>query len=453
MKPHLMWSRTAGTRDLLLGAVPAGILLGLLLYETSRQEGERLMLLWMLLFGLYAIWLWVGANTDPQQDRQRALTGIGLAVVLRLIALFATPQLSDDYFRFLWDGQLWLSGVNPFTILPEQLAAEPGRLEALGLSQAWFDQLNSPGYFTVYPPLLQGLFVLAATTGSLESGLLLLKMVVFLAECGTLWLLWTLLGSMGKPRHLLLWYALNPLVLVELCGNLHFEALMIVCLLGAFLALQSGKRDLSAVLLALSVLSKLLPLVFLPFLIRRIGWKASIRYGLIVAAVLALGFLPMLSEDMIAGLRESLTLYVNRFEFNAGVWYVVRWWGYQEIGYNTIRTWGPWLTRVAAGGILLYALLEWRGKRLPWAQPALFSLTLYFFLSLIVHPWYITTLVAMAPLVNRRFPLIWSVWLPWTYLAYMADPVAESMWLVGLEYGSVFIWLVAESFWRKQSAI
>ena len=49
---------------------------------------------------------------------------LGVAVLARLILLFAEPWLSDDIYRFIWDGYLWQAGINPFTALPSAYAEQ-----------------------------------------------------------------------------------------------------------------------------------------------------------------------------------------------------------------------------------------------------------------------------------------------------------------------------------------
>lgn len=429
--------------DLVIGALPAAGLLYWLLYQTDRTDFASVSTIWMALFGL-SLW-WIIGKPAHREDESRTKAGLSLGIALRVIATFSLPVLSDDFFRFLWDGQLLLEGVNPFTILPSTLAADSSRLAELGLTQEWFTNLNSPDYFTIYPPVLQAIFMLAASLGSLKGGVIVMKLIVLAGEIVSLLLLKKILAKTGKKHSSILWYALNPLVIVELCGSLHFEALMITFILAALWFFISQKESVSAIFLGLAISTKLLPLIFLPFLLKQIGFWRTLRYGLIAGGVTLLLFSPLLTEEMLNGFRESLTLYMNRFEFNAGLWYSIRAIGFDITGWNPIREIGPFLTPVAGALILFIALLEWRPARIQWARSMMYALTIYFFFSLIVHPWYITTLVALAVLTEKRYALLWSCWLPWTYLAYQTDPVSESMWLIGLEYGSVLLFLVAEN--------
>lgn len=443
MKSVTQWYNQSPIADLVTGALPSASLYYWLLYHTDRSDFANVATLWMLAFALYLWWI-IGKNKH-RNSPHRIKAGIGLGIALRILATFSLPILSDDYFRFLWDGQLLLEGVNPFTILPSQLAENTDRLIEMGLSEAWFSNLNSPDYFTIYPPVLQAIFMLGASVGSLKAGVILMKIILLIGEICSLFLLRKILVRTGKKPSAILWYALNPLVIVELCGSLHFEALMITFVLAALWFFIQRKETVSAIFLGLSISTKLLPLIFLPFLLKQIGFWRTIRYGLIAGGVTLLLFSPLLTEEMLNGFRESLTLYMNRFEFNAGLWYTIRAIGMDITGWNPIREIGPLLTPIAGAFILFIAILEWRPARVEWAKSMLYALTIYFFLSLIVHPWYITTLVALAVLTEKRYAILWSCWLPWTYLAYQNDPVSESMWLIGLEYGSVLLFLIIEN--------
>ena len=78
-------------------------------------------------------------------------TLLGLGFLVRVCLIFCFPNLSDDIYRFYWDGKLILAGYNPYGILPtEALNYNIG-----GLSKDIFDQLNSPNYYTIYPPINQ----------------------------------------------------------------------------------------------------------------------------------------------------------------------------------------------------------------------------------------------------------------------------------------------------------
>ena len=212
---------------------------GVLLYATPRTDFGQLLLLFGLLFVGYA---WMMRLLQAQSSRPvegggkrskgpSASSGswlwpapewiITIGLGFRLIALFALPEMSDDYFRFVWDGRILAAGENPFALLPSAYLAQPEQMVRLGLDEALFSRLNSPEYFTIYPPVLQAIFWLGAwlSPDSIYGHVLVMKSVVFLAETGSLLLLLRLLKAWQKPLHWLGWYAWNPLVIVELTGK------------------------------------------------------------------------------------------------------------------------------------------------------------------------------------------------------------------------------------------
>jgi alpha-1,6-mannosyltransferase len=198
------------------------------------------------------------------------------SLLLRLILVFGLPTLSDDVYRFIWDGRLWLNGINPFDHKPS-FYIENG-LEIPGLDLALYQQLNSPDYFTIYPPMAQLIFVIACWIfpSSILGSSVVMKLFLLAAEVGSLLLIRRLLQHFKRSPKLILLYALNPLIVIEIVGNLHFEGVMVFFLLLAYWFWIKGSWWKGAVAMALSIVSKLLPLMFLPFVIRRLGWKKSI---------------------------------------------------------------------------------------------------------------------------------------------------------------------------------
>ena len=168
----------------------------------------------------------------------RSNTGFWLGLGLRVAALFAFPLLSDDVYRFLWDGSLWWAGIHPFTAAPEVLAAG-SEGEAFAKTYAHLlDNMNSAGYFTVYPTLSQVVFALGGLIDNAFWGSVVIKLVLILGELGVWWFLRKLPATLEGSTSMALLYWLNPLVIVEIMGNAHFEGLALLCILAAVYALR-----------------------------------------------------------------------------------------------------------------------------------------------------------------------------------------------------------------------
>lgn len=431
----------------------SGGLYACLLYATPREAYGQLLLLFLGLFAVYA-WRVFPALTGeerPQEERPREegrLWRLMLlaAVGFRVLALFSMPELSDDYARFVWDGKLLVAGESPFLQLPSEYMDQPARAQALGLTPELYQALNSPHYFTIYPPVNQAVFWLGVSLSpdSTYGAVLWMKLMLLLAELGTLWLLLRLLAIWKYPKEWVALYALNPLVVVELVGNLHFEALMIFFLLASVYLFEQTRWRWAALPFVGAICSKLLPIMLLPLLLRRLGWRRALGFGGLVAGGTLLCFLSVLDVETFAHLLDSVSLYFQKFEFNASIYYLVRWVGFQVKGYNIIQTAGTYLAAITVLGILLLTVLERRPRWPSLPAAMLGAFTIYFALASIVHPWYITTLVALATLSPWRYPVIWSALLPLTYVTYRDDTYTELLGLVAVEYLLVLAWMMWE---------
>lgn len=391
-------------------------------------------------FGLYA---WITTRT---LTKERLVFFLGVAIIARLILLFTFPNLSDDIYRFVWDGRLLNSGVNPFDFLPSHYMKE-GVASIKGIRPALYAELNSPEYFTIYPPVAQVSFYISVwlSPNSIWGSAFWMKLLLFASEMGTLFLLYHL--PKGKKNILL--YALNPLILIEVMGNLHFEGAMIFFLLLAYFFLLKNRWELSAIAFALSIISKLLPLIFLPFLIRRLGWRKSIQYFMIVGILVLLSFVPLYSPVFIENISQSFDLYFRRFEFNASIYYVARWVGFQLKGYNLIGMIGPVLAMLSTALILLLTLLEKRKSIESLGQSWFWAICIYLLFATTIHPWYTSLPVVLCLFGAYRFPLLWSALIWLTYINYSYGDYSEHLGTVALEYILVFGMLVYE-LWKNK---
>ena len=406
-----------------------------LAYATPRAEFGQVLGLFAVALGSY---VWLLRTKLPWR------WGLAAALALRLLWLPAQPALSDDVFRFRWDGLLVAQGANPYRFRPDELIADgaraalpgPGRDALLPELQQLYRQLNSPHYYSVYPPVCQVVFGAAARLfpTSHTGFVVCVRLVMLAAEAGTAALLLALLAAGGHAPEKALRHLLHPLVIAEITGNLHLEGLALCFLLAMVWLLMRGRWWASAGALALAVATKLLPLLALPLLIRRLGWQRFFGYAAAIGALVAALFAPFVSADLLAHVGSSLELYFHRFEFNASVYYLLRPIGYWVTGYNEIARIGPALALLAGTGCVLLAWRERHPTLLNLPQALLLVLTGYFALATIVHPWYLTLLIGLSALTHLRYPLVWGGLAVLSYAAYRTDTYTENLWLVALEY-------------------
>ena len=418
-------------------------LFSLFAYELERQDFAQLVALYLGLF--IAIWILL---KKPQWDEGNLMAS---GVIFRLAFLFAIPNLSQDFYRFIWDGRMILEGFNPYLYNPETFISV-GELP-VNQAQELYDGMGSlsAGNYTNYPPLNQLIFLIAGLFAgkSILGSVIVMRVIIIAADIGTFFFGRKLLKKMNLSPNLIFLYFLNPFVIIELSGNLHFEGVMVFFLIWSLYLLVRGKWYWSALVLACSVSIKLIPLIFLPFLFRYLGTLKSIGYYAIVGVINVLLFLPFYSSKFITNYSETIGLWFQKFEFNASLYYIAREIGYTFRGWNEIEIIGSYIPRVVLVAVLLIALFRNNTGPKRLITGMLFALSIYLFCSTTVHPWYIITLLALSVFTKYRYPLLWSLVIVISYHVYSLAEWNENLWLIALEYALVFGFLFFEVFGGK----
>ena len=154
-----------------------------LAYFLDRSHFKELISCFTILFVAYYFY--------TNMSNVKLSTFLALGIFFRLLFLFSIPSLSDDYFRFLWDGHILSAGINPFDFKPSDVILEFPNKDLL------FTGMNSPAYYTIYPPLAQsfGAFAVSVFPKSIFGAVVLLRLPIFLAEMGTIYLIPKLLSQ------------------------------------------------------------------------------------------------------------------------------------------------------------------------------------------------------------------------------------------------------------------
>lgn len=402
-------------------------------YFVARENTWLLLSLYTLLFASVVV---IIRNTSTEDVD----LGYYWGVLLRVLLIASIPKLSDDVYRFIWDGRLLLNFEDPYKYLPAHYLGQG----LTGITQGLYDQLNSPDYLTVYPPLNQVIFFISTlfSPGSIVWSIVILRVIMIVFELGNISLIRKLLRHYKLPQAYGLIYVLNPLVLFEVTGNLHFEGILVYFLLAAIWQYEQGKLHKSAIFFGLSVATKFLPLIFLPLLLRKIGLKKTMIYGLIVGATLSVTFLPLINTAHIWAIKDSIELYFQKFEFNGSIYYLARWYGFETEGHNIIAKSGKWMMYATTATIFLYSLIS---KKKDWPRQMVWVWTLYLLFATTVHPWYIIPLLAVAVFSKVRFPFLWSYLIFLTYANYLGGEYTDRIEVVIVEYslvGLIALWEV-----------
>lgn len=411
------------------------LLLSVFAYLVLGYFFERQQFYWLIF--LYATAFLAMIMLLQTQEYEKTFFKIG--VLYRLLFLFSTPVLSQDFYRFIWDGHCILSGLNPFQYKPEVII---NSIANFPNANYLFEKMGSlsASHFSNYPPINQLLFTISAFIGgkSVLVSTMVLRLIIILADIGIYYYGRKILSHFNKNSENIFWYFLNPLVILELTGNLHFEGVMLFFFVAGLYYLIQNKWIIAAVFIALSISVKLLPLLLLPLFLKYLGLKKSILFYTLIIGLNVLFFLPFLNEMLINNYVETISLWFTNFEFNASIYYVVREIGFHVKGYNIIYTIGQITPIITIAIILLFAFLKKNKSIDEIAVNSLMVITLYLFISTTVHPWYVINLVLLSVFTKYKFPIVWSFVIILSYYAYSVFPFKENMILIITEYSIVY---------------
>src|SRR6266446_2650581 len=212
---------------------------------------------------------------------------LATAILLRIGALTAPVYLSDDIYRYIWDGRVQAAGINPYRYIPTDAHLAPLRDEAI------FPNINRNNYApTIYPPVAQMLFFVATRLGETVTAM---KLVLVAVEAIGIGALLFILPAAGAPRENILLYAWHPLPVWEIAGSGHIDAAVVAFVALAIAAAFAGRRAWSGAALAAATLVKFFPLVLAPALWRpRRSNLGDWRWPAGFAAVILAAYLPFL---------------------------------------------------------------------------------------------------------------------------------------------------------------
>lgn len=384
----------------------------------------------------------------------------------RLLLLATEPTLSDDVYRYLWDGHVLAEGISPYQHPINAAALDPIEIPARNLA-------NNPGLASPYLPTAHGVFAAAALL--LPSAAVVMQAVMVAFDLATAGVLHRLLIRAGLPARRALLYLWNPLVIVEIAHGAHLDALMVLLAVAALatgLGPAEGPGDrrrhaASGMLLGLAVLTRPIPLLLGPVLWPRWSWVARAAFvATTVGLLLPFGLGPagwgLGTQETGTGVFGSARIYSRRFHFNGALNGVL----------EPASTTATMVVAASMGAVIIG--VWWRANR-PRAELepaeairrnlrlAVIVVMAYVVLTPVLHPWYLVLLLALVPFVTpsaAESTARWLLTLPWYYLAaavsfsYLTyrqpDRFGELVWVQRLEWIPTLVLLVAVMGWLRR---
>lgn len=417
-------------------------------------------------------------------------------IVLRLVFLVAEPELSDDLYRYVWEGALVAEGRDPYGEAP----SAPGLIEYRERWPKTFEGVNHPSVPAAYPPLAQavnaGLVALAGGPEPPARARFFLR--AFYAGCDLLVCL-PLAALLRQRRRSSAWlvaWAWNPWIALEFAGSGHLDSLAILCTLAALVCFPPGvpgfplrgpgsplrgpgfplrmpgsplrmpgdtggvgvrRAGLGFGLLLAGAAVKLLPFALLPFVWRRARQPFRSMLLPLGGAVLALFFFARQTGGLpgATGLRE----YSFRWESFSLLYRwleppLARLAPYDE-------TWSD-PRRVARAAVLLawmgIAFLAWR-RRTESVRAAALLFGAFLVLTPTLHPWYLAWIAPFLPFLTRGPFLAWSLLLAaapllyWPIEGWRSERIwQEPAWLAPLLAGLFWSILALEGLRTRRAA-
>ena len=305
------------------------------------------------------------------------------AIAVRFPLLWVPPGLSDDVYRYAWEGRVWLAGFSPFAFAPDDPTLAP-------LRDALWHRVNHREVSSIYPPAAHLMFVALAPGG-------VLAFRIFMAACD----ITTAIVLFRRSPQLGWTWALLPLCVVEGAVSGHLESAAMLCV--AVSLTRTG--PVSSAMAWLGAMIKLLPAVLL---VRR-----SPRTWLLASVASAAAVTPLLGAELTRGFET----YRGHWSYNGSIFPALVAIGGDDAVVRLV---------LQALGVLIVvcAVLRIRDP----ARIALWAFGTFVVLSPTVHPWYGLWPLLAGLLTGVRAWTVLAVLLPAAYVVLATYDPTTSTW-------------------------
>jgi hypothetical protein len=432
----------------LLSLVPYLCALGL---GDLRQHTVEFEFAFLAAFALYVLAVVLILRDDEPASVHWLVLIFAFGIAFRIVLIFSEPRLSDDMYRYVWEGRIQASGFSPYLIPPD--APE---LVYLRDNAVW-PLINRKNYVTVYPPAAE--LVFAALWRIRPDSVRWFQIVMASADVLAGVLLVMLLRAIGQPPQRVLTYLWSPLVIFETAHSAHVDALLLPLLAGVWLMRVKGRDGWTGTLLGAATALKLYPALLLPALWRprdELGrWRPAWLMPLAFLVVVGATYVPYLA-------RGTFSLAYLPTYFTEG--------GNMSLAFPIIVVM-QWLGAAAeniANGVMAVTVLiiglsfvvrPVAEARQPLTR-CLWLIGAYVLLTPLLHPWYLLWLVALlVPFVqpDGKYGLRFDAWTGWllftgtvamSYTFYIEHKVV--IWTVLVEFVPLYALLILPRFLRRK---
>ncbi len=417
------------------------ILIGILselayLSFTIFQGNERSVLLYITIYFINSILLIAAyqlikkirddkhktlAFTKKFSISSNQLIVIFFALLFRLTLLPASISTSDDTYRYIWEGKLVMNGHNPF-----ELAPDDEKLNYLH-SETLPEKVTFKNMTTIYPPFAQSIFALGYFIGGdSDWGL---KIIYLFAELLIFLFLIKLFRFKKINNNNLILYAWLPLPVMEFFINSHIDIIALASFIIFIYYIEKDDYKKAILPFCLSVLTKLIPLIIAPLLIKKIGFKKSLIFGGVSLVIIIVSFFPFIPEER--SINASLFTYLSNWSFNGSIFKVL---------YSLLND-GE-LVRKITLSLFIFSIGFVSLKYKDFAKAALGIFILFISLAATVYPWYLGWFALLNPLAG--FYSVFSLLITSNFSNFtpLAEVWKEYTWVSLFQYVPFYVLLI-----------
>lgn len=384
---------------------------------------------------LYLFTSWLSLRT--KDSRSVLLLGLAFAALFRLSILFSPPYLSDDIYRYIWDGRVQATGVNPYRYIPADQSLADLRDEKI------YPNINRRDYaHTMYPPVAEGSFLLITR---LSESVTWMKAVMVGFEAVAVWAIIQLLVSFGFARQRVLIYAWHPLAIWEFAGSGHLDALAIALIALALLARRKHAETLTGVILAAATCVKIFPGALFPALYTRKSWKMPLAF----AATVLLVYVPYLSVGPMGALGFLPGYAGERGMVNGEQFFLL------AVARHVLHVQVPASVYLIFAIVLLGALSLWmmtkgqQGNEIEYLQNGLLITSVFMVLLAPHFSWYFAWLIPFLCFIPSLAVFYVTLASFLLYLTWLGDSIERVLVLKTLIFVP-FLILGAIHIWRQR---
>jgi len=422
--------------------IVSGIFIELLfiLYRIKKTDPAQTVIKYMVIFAIVFVLLMVLFFVVKKGKFSRIDLSVVLffAIVFQLTLLPSQPELSDDIYRYIWDGKLQHFKINPYAYAPDDPLLKPFHSKELPAL------VNFPHIKTIYPPLAQLVFRLSYTLfAESATGM---KFLFVLFQLGSCLVFYLLLLERGQNPALLMLFAWNPLVVMETSVNGHLDIVMVFFLLLSLFFFYRDRYILSGIAFAAAVLSKLIPIILLPlfllFILKKGGGMRK-SGSFFAAFLITIASFYVLYLDSAINMFLTAINYSSKWYFNNPLFHII---------HFLVKS-NP-LAHLISFSLFVAAFLVIFVSSLSFEKKIFYAAFAFVMLNPTIHPWYLILLVGLVCIY------MWDVVILWSGLVILSYTVVYRFKLTGewthswlqlvLQYTPLLILVLIPFFKRKK---